>query len=154
MHSGKYVFAQVMEFLSVNDFNKCVKKYNGSHKVHHFTCWHQLLCMVFGQIANRESLSDLVLCLRSQKSKWYHLGLGSGLSKSNLAYANENRDWQIFADFAYILIEHARKICTGNDFDVDVEGKVYAIDSTTIDLCLSVFWWAPFRKTKAAAYSV
>jgi hypothetical protein len=150
MHSGKYVFAQVMEFLSVNDFNKCVKKYNGSHKVHHFTCWHQLLCMVFGQIANRESLSDLVLCLRSQKSKWYHLGLGSGLSKSNLAYANENRDWQIFADFAYILIEHARKICTGNDFDVDVEGKVYAIDSTTIDLCLSVFWWAPFRKTKAA----
>jgi hypothetical protein len=150
MHSGKYVFAQVMEFLSVNDFNKCVKKYNGSHKVHHFTCWHQLLCMVFGQIANRESLSDLVLCLRSQKSKWYHLGLGSGLSKSNLAYANENRDWQIFADFAYILIEQARKICTGNDFDVDVEGKVYAIDSTTIDLCLSVFWWAPFRKTKAA----
>jgi hypothetical protein len=150
MHSGKYVFAQVMEFLSVNDFNKCVKKYNGSHKVHHFTCWHQLLCMVFGQIANRESLSDLVLCLRSQKSKWYHLGLGSGLSKSNLAYANENRDWQIFADFSYILIEQARKICTGNDFDVDVEGKVYAIDSTTIDLCLSVFWWAPFRKTKAA----
>ena len=150
MHSGKYVFAQVMEFLSVNDFNKCVKKYNGSHKVHHFTCWHQLLCMVFGQIANRQSLSDLVLCLRSQKSKWYHLGLGSGLSKSNLAYANENRDWQIFADFAYILIEQARKICTGNDFDVDVEGKVYAIDSTTIDLCLSVFWWAPFRKTKAA----
>ena len=150
MHSGKYVFAQVMEFLSVNDFNKCVKKYNGSHKVHHFTCWHQLLCMVFGQIANRESLSDLVLCLRSQKSKWYHLGLGSGLSKSNLAYANENRDWQIFADFAYILIEQARKICIGNDFDVDVEGKVYAIDSTTIDLCLSVFWWAPFRKTKAA----
>ena len=150
MHSGKYVFAQVMEFLSVNDFNKCVKKYNGSHKVHHFTCWHQLLCMVFGQIANRESLSDLVLCLRSQKSKWYHLGLGSGLSKSNLAYANENRDWQIFADFAYILIEQARKICTGNEFDVDVEGKVYAIDSTTIDLCLSVFWWAPFRKTKAA----
>lgn len=150
MHSGKYVFAQVMEFLSVNDFNKCVKKYNGSHKVHHFTCWHQLLCMVFGQIANRESLSDLVLCLRSQKSKWYHLGLGSGLSKSNLAYANENRDWQIFADFAYILIEQARKICTDNEFDVDVEGKVYAIDSTTIDLCLSVFWWAPFRKTKAA----
>lgn len=150
MHSGKYVFAQVMEFLSFNDFNKCVKKYNGSHKVHHFTCWHQLLCMVFGQIANRESLSDLVLCLRSQKSKWYHLGLGSGLSKSNLAYANENRDWQIFADFAYILIEQARKICTDNEFDVDVEGKVYAIDSTTIDLCLSVFWWAPFRKTKAA----
>lgn len=150
MHSGKYVFAQVMEFLPVNDFGKCVKKYNGSHKVHHFTCWHQLLCMVFGQMANRESLSDLVLCLRSQRSKWYHLGLGTSLSKSNLAYANENRNWEIFADFAYILIDQARKICNGNDFDVDVAGNVYAIDSTTIDLCLSVFWWAPFRKTKAA----
>jgi hypothetical protein len=150
MHSGKYVFAQVMESLPVNDFNKCVKKYRGSYKVHHFTCWHQLLCMVFGQMANRESLSDLVLCLRSQRSKWYHLGLGTGLSKSNLAYANENRHWKIFADFAYLLIDHARKICTASDFDVDVAGNVYAIDSTTIDLCLNVFWWAPFRKTKAA----
>lgn len=150
MHSGKYVFAQVMELLPVNDFNRCVKKYRGSYKVHHFTCWHQLLCMVFGQMANRESLSDLVLCLRSQRNKWYHLGLGTGLSKSNLSYANENRNWQIFADFAYLLIDHARKTCTARDFDVDVAGNVYAIDSTTIDLCLSVFWWAPFRKTKAA----
>lgn len=150
MHSGKYVFAQLVELLPFNDFNKCVKKYNGSYKVQHFTCWHQLLCMVFGQVANRESLSDLVLCLRSQRSKWYHLGLGTGLSKSNLAYANENRNCEIFADFAYILIDQARKICNGHDFDVDVAGNVYAIDSTTIDLCLSVFWWAPFRKTKAA----
>lgn len=150
MHSGKYVFAQVMEFLPVNDFNRCVKKYHGSYKVHHFTCWHQLLCMVFGQMANRESLSDLVLCLRSQRSKWYHLGMGTGLSKSNLSYTNENRNWKIFADFAYLLIDHARRICTARDFDVDVAGNVYAIDSTTIDLCLSVFWWAPFRKTKAA----
>lgn len=150
MHSGKYVFAQIIEFLPVNDFNKYVKKYNGSYKVHHFACWHQLLCMIFGQLANRESLSDLVLCLRSQKSKWYHLGLGTGLSKSNLAYANENRDWKIFADFAYGLIDRARRICSKDDFDVDVSGNVYAIDSTTIDLCLSVFWWAPFRKTKAA----
>ena len=107
--------------------------------------------MIFGQLSNRESLSDLVLCLKSQQSKWYHLGLGSGISKSNLAYANENRNWQIFADFAYLLIEYARKICVGTrDFDLDIEGNVYAIDSTTIDLCLSVFWWAPFRKTKAA----
>jgi len=106
--------------------------------------------MVFGQIANRESLSDLVICLKSQRSQWYHLGLGTGLSKSNLAYANEKRNFKIFSDFAYILIDHARKICTGNDFDVEVAGNVYAIDSTTIDLCLSVFWWAPFRKTKAA----
>jgi hypothetical protein len=151
MHSGKYVFAQVMEFLPVNDFNKGVKKYGGTYKVHHFSCWHQLLCMVFGQMANRESLSDLVICLASQRSKWYHLGLGTGISKSNLAYANENRNWRIFSEFAYLLIDQARKICTGSkDFDLNIEGNVYAIDSTTIDLCLSVFWWAPFRKTKAA----
>ena len=151
MHHGKYVFAQVVGFLPVNDFNKCVNKYKGSYKVKHFSCWHQMLCMIFGQLSNRESLSDLVLCLKSQQSKWYHLGLGSGISKSNLAYANENRNWQIFADFAYLLIEQARKICVGTrDFDLDIEGNVYAIDSTTIDLCLSVFWWAPFRKTKAA----
>jgi hypothetical protein len=151
MHHGKYVFAQVMEFLPVNDFNKFVKKYKGSYKVKHFSCWHQMLCMIFGQLSNRESLSDLILCLKSQRSKWYHLGLGVGLSKSNLAYANEKRDWKIFADFAYQLIEQARKICVGSlDFDLAIEGNVYAIDSTTIDLCLSVFWWAPFRKTKAA----
>ena len=150
MHAGKYVFAQVIEFLPVNDFNKCIKRYNGSFKLHHFSCWHQLLCMLFGQLANRESLRDLVLCLRSQRSKWYHLGLGKGISKSNLAYANENRNWQIFADFAYLLISHARRICHGGAFDLNVEGSVYAIDSTTVDLCLSVFWWAPFRKTKAA----
>jgi hypothetical protein len=105
MHSGKYFFAQVTEFLPVNDFNRCVKKYNGSYKVHHFSCWHQLLCMVFGQITNRESLSDVVLCLRSQRSKWYHLGLCTGLSKSNLAYANENRNWQIL-DFARLYRIH------------------------------------------------
>ncbi len=148
---GKYVFAQVVELLSVSDFNKCVKKYDGSYKVHHFSCWHQMLCMLFGQLSNRESLSDLVLCLKTQQNKWYHLGLGTGISKSNLAYANEKRNWKIFADFAYLLIERARKICVdSSDFDLNIEGNVYAIDSTTIDLCLNVFWWAPFRKTKAA----
>lgn len=151
MHAGKYVFAQVMEFLPVNVFNRCVRKYNGTYKVQHFSCWHQLLCMIFGQLSNRESLSDLVLCLTSQRRGWYHLGLGTGISKSNLAYANERRDWRIFAEFAYVLIEQARRICTASrDFDLNIEGQVYALDSTTIDLCLSVFWWAPFRKTKAA----
>ena len=135
----------------MNDFNRCVRKYKGTYKVQHFSCWHQLLCMVFGQLSNRESLSDLVLCLTSQRSRWYHLGLGTGISKSNLAYANERRDWRIFSEFAYILIEQARRTCTASrDFDLNIEGNVYAIDSTTIDLCLSVFWWAPFRKTKAA----
>jgi hypothetical protein len=151
MNTGKYVFAQVTELLPANEFIRCVKKYNGNHQVKHFTCWHQLMCMLFGQLANRDSLSDLVLCLESQRGKWYHLGLGSGVSKSNLAYANERRDWRLFAEFAYILIEQAQRVCSGSgDFDLQVEGNVYALDSTTIDLCLSVFWWAPFRKTKAA----
>ena len=109
------------------------------------------MCMLFGQLSNRESLSDLIVCLETQRSKWYHLGMGTGISKSNLAYANEHRNWKIFAEFAYILIAQARRICvTSKDFEVEVEGQVYAIDSTTIDLCLSVFWWAPFRKTKGA----
>lgn len=151
MNNGKYLFAQVTSFLPVNDFIKCVKKFDGNYKVHHFTCWHQLMCMLFGQLANRDSLSDLVMCLNTQRDKWYHLGMGIGLSKSNLAYANENRDWRIFAEYAYVLIAHARKICTSNnDFELKIEGNVYAIDSTTIDLCLSVFWWAKFRKNKGA----
>lgn len=109
------------------------------------------MCMLFGQLSNRESLSDLIICLHSQRSKWYHLGMGTGISKSNLAYANENRDWRIFAEYAYLLIAHARKICVSSkDFEVNINSNVYAIDSTTIDLCLSVFWWAPFRKAKGA----
>lgn len=151
MNTGKYIFAQVTEIIPVNDFVKCVSKYSGNYQVKHFTCWHQLMCMLFGQLSNRESLSDLVICLQSQRTKWYHLGMGTGLSKSNLAYANEHRDWRIFAEYAYMLIAQARNICTNTkEFEVDIEGNVYAIDSTTIDLCLNVFWWAPFRKTKGA----
>lgn len=151
MNTGKYIFAQVTDFLAANDFIKCVGKFNGNYQIKHFTCWNQLMCMLFGQLSNRESLSDLVICLQSQRSKWYHLGMGTGISKSNLAYANENRDWQIFAEYAYLLIAQARKICVSSkDFELDIASNVYAIDSTTIDLCLSVFWWAPFRKTKGA----
>lgn len=151
MNTGKYIFAQVIEFLPINDFAKCVAKFKGNYQVKHFTCWHQMMCMLFGQMSNRESLSDLVTCLESQRSKWYHLGMGTGLSKSNLAYANERRDWRIFAEYAYIIIGHAREVCVASqDFDLDINGNVYAIDSTTIDLCLSVFWWAPFRKNKGA----
>ena len=104
MNNGKYLFAQIISFLPVNDFLKCVKKFDGNYKVHHFTCWHQLMCMLFGQLSNRDSLSDLVMCLNTQRDKWYHLGMGTGISKSNLAYANENRDWRIFAEYAYLLI--------------------------------------------------
>ncbi|MFN0189398.1 MAG: IS4 family transposase [Bacteroidia bacterium] len=151
MNTGKYVFAQVVSFIDPNDFKKCVERYGGNYKVKDFTCWHQLLCMMFGQLSNRESLSDLTLCLQTQKSKWYHLGIGSAISKSNLAYANENRNWQIFADYAYILIAEARQSIIPNDELSCFENHaIYAIDTTTIDLCLSVFWWAKFRKHKAA----
>jgi Domain of unknown function (DUF4372)/Transposase DDE domain len=151
MNTGKYVFAQVVSILDANDFKKCVDKYKGNYKVKDFTCWHQLLCMMFGQLANRESLSDLVLCLQSQRNKWYHLGIGNSISKSNLAYANEKRNWQIFADFAYLLIAEARSCIAPNPELQEFDGYgIYAIDTTTIDLCLEVFWWAKFRKHKAA----
>jgi hypothetical protein len=151
MNAGKYVFSQVTDFLNFDDFNKFVKKYKGNYKVKTFSCWNQLLCMLFGQLAKRESLSDLITCLQTQQSKWYHLGLGTTITKSNLAYANENRDWRIYADFAYTLIVKARKICiASSEFELKIEGNVYAVDSTTIDLCLSVFWWAKFRKHKGA----
>lgn len=150
MNIGKYIFAQVSSFIDPNDFLTCVKKYDGDYKIKHFSCWNQLMCLLFGQLSNRESLSDLITCLNSQRSKWYHLGMGTGISKSNLAYANENRNCQIFSDYAYLLISKAQKICIPGCLDLTVKGKVYAIDSSTIDLCLNVFWWAKFRKHKAA----
>jgi len=151
MNFGKYIFAQVVSFLDPNEFKKCVERYNGNYKVKDFSCWHQLLCMMFGQLSNRESLSDLVICLQTQKSKWYHLGLGNSISKSNLAYANEHRNYQIFADYAYTLIAEARQTIAPNEALNDFEDNpIYAIDTTTIDLCLNVFWWAKFRKNKGA----
>jgi hypothetical protein len=151
MNFGKYVFSQVVAVMDPNDFKVCVERYKGNFKVKDFTCWHQLLCMMFGQLANRESLSDLVLCLQTQRNKWYHLGIGTSISKSNLAHANEKRDWRIFADFAYMLIAEARRdILTDEDLAVFGDNAIYAVDTTTIDLCLDVFWWARFRKNKAA----
>jgi Domain of unknown function (DUF4372)/Transposase DDE domain len=151
MNTGKYVFSQATDFLSFDDFNRFVKKYKGNHKIKTFSCWNQLLCMLFGQLSKRESLSDLVTCLQTQQTKWYHLGLGTSITKSNLAYANENRDWRMYADFAYSLIAKARKVCTASsEFELNIDGNVYAVDSTTIDLCLNVFWWAKFRKHKGA----
>lgn len=151
MNSGKYVFSQIASFLSANDFNKYVDLYKGNYKVLHFTCWHQLMCMMFGQLSNCDSLTDLAVGLRAQRNKWYHLGMGAGLSKSNLAYANENRDWRIFADFANTLIAEAKILCKNNsDVLPTIKGNVYAIDSSTVDLCLNIFWWAKFRKEKGA----
>lgn len=151
MNSGKYVFSQIASFLSANNFNKYVVQYEGNYKVLHFTCWHQLMCMMFGQLSNCDSLTDLAVGLRAQRNKWYHLGMGTGLSKSNLAYANENRDWRIFAGFANTLIAEAKILCRNNsDVLPTIKGNVYAIDSSTVDLCLNVFWWAKFRKEKGA----
>jgi hypothetical protein len=151
MNSGKYVFAQIASFLSANDFNKYVDQYKGNYKVLHFTCWHQLMCMMFGQLSNCDSLTDLTVGLRAQRNKWYHLGMGTGLSKSNLAYTNENRDWRIFAGFANTLTAEAKILCNNNsDILPTIKGNVYAIDSSTVDLCLNVFWWAKFRKEKGA----
>jgi hypothetical protein len=151
MNSGKYVFSQIASFLSTNDFNKCVAHYEGNYKVLHFTCWNQLMCMMFGQLSNCDSLTDLAVGLTAQRNKWYHLGMGAGLSKSNLAYANENRDWRIFAAFANTLIAEAKILCKNNlDVLPTIKGNVYAIDSSTVDLCLNVFWWAKFRKEKGA----
>lgn len=151
MNKGKYVFSQIASFLPQRIFDGIVRKYDGNYRIKHFTCWNQMLCMMFGQLSNRESLSDLVLTVNAHSQKLYHLGLGKSLSKANLAKANENRDWRIYQDFAYYLITEARKICIQNDTtSFSFDNPVYAFDSTTIDLCLNVFWWATFRKTKAA----
>ena len=151
MNQGKYVFAQLIEFLSHNDFISCVTKYKGNYKVRTFTCWHQFLYMVFGQLSNRDSLSDLITCLQSQQNKSYHLGMGKGTSKANLAKANEKRDYRIYESYAMILVAQAQKLAIPfESFDLSIEEPVYAIDATVIDLCLNVFWWGKFRKHKAA----
>jgi len=140
MNHGKYVFAQIFEFVSHNDFDKCVDKYNGNYKTKHFSCWKQFLCMAFGQLTHRESLSDTVLCIKANSKKLYHLGIGSAISKSTLSKANENRDCRIYQDFAMILIGQAKKLYTGDSqLDVEIKNNVFAIDSSTIDLCLSIF---------------
>lgn len=146
MNDGKYVFAQLTSFLPQRVFDKFVSKYSGNKYVKHFTCWNQLLCMVFGQLTNRNSLRDLIIILDAHSNKTYHLGFGKSVTKSNLAKANEKRNSKIFEEFAYYLINIAQEKLKNDDFEV--KGKVYAFDSSTIDLCLSVFWWAKFRKAK------
>lgn len=148
MNQGKYVFAQITEFLPRRIFDRIVKEHNGNKYVRSFTCWNQMLCMVFGQLTSRDSMRDLILSLEAHRSKYYHLGFGTTVSRRNLGTANEKRNHKIFEEFAYVLINEARKSCYRNEFEIDVQGNVYALDSTTIDLCLSVFWWAEFRKNK------
>jgi len=150
MNTGKLVFAQVMAHLPLTTFRRCVARYDGEHKVKHFTCLDQYLCMAFAQLTYRESLRDIEACLRSQVAKLYHMGFRSKVARNTLANANAVRDWRIYADFAQSLISIARKLYAEEPFGVDLSNTVYALDATTIDLCLSVFPWAPFRSTKAA----
>lgn len=150
MNFGKLVFSQLTSFLNIKAFQRCVKRYNGNHKVRSFSCWDQFLCMVFAQLTYRESLRDIEACLRSAADNLYHMGIRSTVSRSTLADANESRDWRIFADFALIVIDHARALYKNEDFGVELDNTVYALDTTTIDLCLSLFPWAQFRKKKGA----
>jgi hypothetical protein len=150
MNLGKLVFAQVTQHLPLTTFRRCVTRYGGAHKAKSFSCLDQYLCMAFAQLTYRDSLRDIEACLRAQQSKLYHMGIKSRVSRSTLADANESRDWRIYADFAQSLIAIARRLYTAEPFGVDLKDTVYALDASTIDLCLSVFAWAPFRSTKAA----
>ena len=150
MNEGRTVFSQLMDFLPLHRFRQCVERYGGNYKVQSFTCLDQFLCLAFAQLTFRESLRDIEACLRAQQPKLYHMGFRGQVSRSNLAYANEHRDWRIFAEFAQVLIGMARDLYRDEPFGVDLSETVYAFDSTTIDLCLSLFPWAQFRRRKSA----
>lgn len=150
MNQGSTIFSQILEFMPKHNFRQCVDRYNGNHRTRSFKCYDQFLCMAFAQLTYRESLRDIECCLRAMGKKLYHMGIRGKISRSTLAYANENRDWRIYCDFAQILIHEARQLYANDDFDLELQQTVYALDSSTIDLCLSVFPWARFRKTKSA----
>jgi len=150
MYAGQYVFAQVMDFLPLRIFRRCVERYNGEYRIQQFSCLDQYLCLAFAQLTWRESLRDIEACLRAQSSKLYHLGFRGAIARNTLANANAVRDWRIYADFAQHLIAIARQLYIDDPLAIELDDTVYALDSTTIDLCLSVFPWAPFRSTKAA----
>ena len=150
MNQGQTVFSHIIDFLPQKKFRQCVNRYNGNYRVRSFTCYNQFLCMAFAQLTYRESLRDIECCLRAMREKLYHMGIRGKVSRSTLADANEVRDWRIYSDFAQILIHEARRLYAEDDFGLELNDTVYALDSSTIDLCLSVFPWARFRKTKAA----
>lgn len=150
MHAGRFVFSQLMDFLPRYEYNRCVQRYRGNHRVRTFTCYDQFLCMAFAQLTYRESLRDIITCLQVLKPKLFHVGVRGKVSRTTLADANEKRDWRIYADFAQVLIAHARRLYADEDFGIELDNTVYALDASTIDLCLSLFPWAKFRKTKSA----
>lgn len=150
MNQGQTLFAQVMAYAPHREFQRCVRRYHGDRRVRRFSCWDHFLTMAFAQLSYRESLRDIAACLGARPEKLYHMGIRSKVSRTTLAAANEKRDWRIYADFAQVLIREAQKLYADESFGVDLEQSVYALDSTTINLCLSLFPWAPFRRTKAA----
>jgi len=150
MDSGRTIFSQLTDFLPQREFRKCVGRYRGNHKIRTFTCWDQFLCMAFAQLTYRESLRDIQACLRVSGRKLYHMGIRGKVSRNTLANANKVRDWRIYADFAQVLINEARALYADDGFAVELDNTVYALDASTIDLCLSLFPWAKFRKTKSA----
>lgn len=150
MNSGRTIFSQLIDFLPSPDFRKCVARYRGNRRMRSFSCWDQLLCMIFAQLTYRESLRDIVTCLGSMGSKLYHAGFRGSLRRSTLADANERRDWRIYGDFAAVLIQRARALYRNDAFPLGLDGPAYAFDSTTIDLCLKLFPWAQFRRRKSA----
>jgi hypothetical protein len=150
MRAGKTIFAQVMEWIHPEQFRRCVQRYDGNNRIRHFPCWDQFLAMSFAQMTYRDSLADIEVCLRSRPDQLYHMGFRSTVAHSTLADANHSRDWRIYHDLAQTLIARARRLYAGEAFGVDLAQTVYALDSTTIDLCLSLFPWARFRSTKAA----
>jgi len=150
MNTGKLIFSQVMDFMPLHTFRRCVTRYQGNNNIRTFTCLDQYLCMAFAQLTYRESLRDIEACLRAQQQKLYHMGIHGKVAKSNLADANELRDWRIYSDLAHSLIISARALYINEPIGVDLQQTIYALDATTIDLCLSVFPWASFRQTKAA----
>jgi hypothetical protein len=150
MNTGKLVFSQVIDHIPMHTFRDCIQRYQGNYKIKYFTCLDQYLCMAFAQITFRESLRDIEACLRSQKNKLYHMGIRGPISRNTLSNANKIRDWRIYADLAQSLISIARRLYINEDFDVELEQTAYALDSSTINLCLTVFPWASFRQTKAA----
>ena len=150
MHAGRIIFSQIMDFIPLHEFHKCVRRYQGQHRLRRFSCYDQFLCMAFAQLTYRESLRDIEICLRAMQPKLYHAGFRGKASRSTLADANEKRDWRIYADFAHVLIRTARALYVTEDFGLELQQTTYALDSTTIDLCLSLFPWAHFRKHKGA----
>jgi hypothetical protein len=150
MNQGRTIFAQLVEHLPIHEFRKCVHRYNGNRKVKTFSCWDQFLCMLFAQLTYRESLRDIVACLRTLRGRLYHMGIRGRVSRSTLADANETRDWRIYADFAQVLIAQARALYVRDDLGLDLTNTVYALDSTIIDLCMSLFPWASYKSNQHA----